>query len=70
MTPRDFCFWLQGFLDITEDTTLELNAKQVQCIQRHLTMVFRDEIDPSMADPEPIHIMCANGNDFTIPVGP
>lgn len=55
MRSRDFCYWAQGFFEVTEagfDSPAEvtLTAKQVQCFKNHLAMVFRHEIDPSMGD--------------------
>lgn len=60
MTSRDFCYWLQGFIEVTEEglaersdqqlTGLKLNPKQVASIRKHLDLVFKHEIDPSMGD--------------------
>ena len=55
MTARDFCFWLQGFFEVGDATggikaDHHLDAKQMECIQRHLAMVFQHDIDPSMGD--------------------
>ena len=46
MTSRDFCYWLQGFFELTETGPLSL----VQCavIKNHLALVFKHEIDPSI----------------------
>lgn len=64
MTSRDFCFWLQGFLEIQENTILPvgtiassnpylaLDPKQLDCVKRHLALVFKHEIDPSMGGPK------------------
>lgn len=49
MTSRDFCFWLQGSFEILNPKTLD--EKQVDMIKRHLNLVFKHEIDPSMPDP-------------------
>lgn len=46
MTSRDFCYWLQGYLEL-ELTVGEMSATQVECVRRHLQLVFRHEIDPS-----------------------
>ncbi len=54
MTSRDFAFWLQGYLEINgvaNPTPRELSAVQVACIQRHLALVFKHEIDPSAGPP-------------------
>ena len=53
MTSRDFCYWLQGFIELESLTSndpakLNLTEKQFQCVKNHLNMVFKHEIDPSM----------------------
>jgi hypothetical protein len=48
MTSNDFCNWLKGYLELTEQE--EITAKQAECIQKHLAMVFKYEIDPSYGD--------------------
>ena len=52
MTSRDFCFWLQGYLEVAEagrpTTTPTLTPEQLECVRRHLALVFKHEIDPSM----------------------
>lgn len=57
MTSRDFCYWLQGYFEISgaskEPGEFDLDATQVELIQRHLALVFIHEIDPS-AGPAPI----------------
>jgi hypothetical protein len=58
MTSRDFCFWLQGFLELGAaetpgvNTMAGLNGFQVECVKRHLALVFKHEIDPSMGPPK------------------
>lgn len=48
MKSRDFCYWLQGFFELQRSgTTLELNAEQTEMVRRHLSLVFKHEIDPS-----------------------
>lgn len=49
MTSRDFCFWLQGHLEISKSTSI--SASQLTIIKRHLAMVFKYEIDTSLPDP-------------------
>ena len=55
MTSRDFCFWLQGFLELRAGalgTAREgLTVAQTECIARHLALVFEHEIDPSAGEP-------------------
>jgi hypothetical protein len=57
MTSRDFCFWLQGFLELRAAETPGVNHAQglcfdqLECVRRHLALVFKHEIDPSMGTP-------------------
>lgn len=55
MTSRDFCFWLQGYFEIhanqptqPERSRWNLNDSQIEMVRRHLALVFKHEIDPSM----------------------
>lgn len=54
MTSRDFCYWLQGFFEIglnhTPPSIRSLTPSQVEMIEKHLRLVFKHEIDPSMGD--------------------
>ena len=55
MTSREFCYWLQGYLEINAAysdgaSQPSMTASQVSCIQKHLNMVFKHEIDPSYPD--------------------
>lgn len=59
MRSRDFCFWLQGWLEICGAASdpdmpgaaeVRISQSQLDCIRRHLALVFRHEIDPSMGD--------------------
>lgn len=51
MTSRDFCFWLQGYFEITQvDEKPGLTLAQVDLMRRHLALVFKHEIDPSMGN--------------------
>ena len=45
MQSRDFCYWLQGYIELAP--TGGLTAEQVECVKQHLAMVFVHEIDPS-----------------------
>lgn len=38
MTPNDFCYWLTGFFEVSEATSL--NEKQIAIIRQHLMFVF------------------------------
>lgn len=55
MTSRDFCYWLQGFFEVSK--TKEVNAEQTELIKKHLNMVFAHEIDPSFGGPEKQEIL-------------
>jgi uncharacterized protein YfkK (UPF0435 family) len=48
MTSRDFAFWLQGFLEVSKAETI--TKEQTETIKKHLNLVFKHEIDPSMGD--------------------
>lgn len=48
MTSRDFAYWLQGFFEISNAETINLG--QTEMIKKHLNLVFKHEIDPSMGD--------------------
>lgn len=52
MLARDFAYWLQGFFEINKagGMSVGLNIGQVTCIENHLNMVFKHEIDPSHGD--------------------
>ncbi len=58
MTSRDFCYWLQGYLEIVDagaspddppgnPADMVISRGQAECIRRHLALVFKHEIDPS-----------------------
>lgn len=49
MTSRDFCYWLQGFFEITGESSYKnLTGDQVDMIKRHLNLVFQHDIDLSI----------------------
>lgn len=48
MTSRDFCYFLQGYFEVSGETSVGPNATQI--IKNHLNMVFKHEIDPSHGD--------------------
>lgn len=50
MTSRDFCYWLQGFFELS-DPHLGLTQEQADLIEKHLALVFKHEIDPSHGEP-------------------
>ena len=64
MTSRDFCYWLQGYFEI--NTPDSIQEKQTEIIKKHLALVFKHEIDPSMGDKEHQDVL----NEIHYPVGP
>jgi hypothetical protein len=44
MNAIDFCFWLQGYFELSGGS--ELSAGQARKVQEHLSLVFLHEIDP------------------------
>jgi len=66
MTSRDFCYWLQGFFEITKhgngEEALRLNIMQIDLIERHLALVFQHEIDPSFG-PERVALQATHDGD-------
>lgn len=53
MKSREFCYWLQGYLEIDAqaiDMREGMSQEQVECIQKHLSLVFKHEIDPSYSN--------------------
>jgi hypothetical protein len=54
MTSRDFCYWLQGFFELSKEPGLQpsgMTSEQIELIRRHLALVFVHEIDPSAGGP-------------------
>lgn len=56
MKSRDFCYWLQGYIELTRGSDNPKdplpNAHQWEQIKNHLAMVFKHEIDPSFGNEE------------------
>jgi hypothetical protein len=48
MRPEEFCYWLQGFLEMSDPKTMD--EKQVDLMKRHLALVFEHAIDPSYVE--------------------
>lgn len=64
MTAREFCYWLQGKLEIDGDAK-PLDASQVQVIKNHLNLVFLHDIDAP--DPSGKLTAAHEGNPRPIP---
>ena len=50
MTSRDFAYLLQGYFEISDP--ISIGEKETEMIKKHLALVFKHEIDPSMGDQE------------------
>ena len=52
MASRDFCYWLQGWFELNEtiDHREGATPETIDMIKRHLALVFKHELDPSMGD--------------------
>lgn len=53
MTPKEFCYWLQGSLELNENE--EFNEKQTEVLKRHLSMVFNHIAHLEEKDQPPVH---------------
>lgn len=49
MQSRDFCFWLQGFFELSDQVD-HITDEQAGVIKRHLDMVFAHEIAPALRE--------------------
>jgi hypothetical protein len=55
MTSRDFCYWLQGFFELrSKGERDDMSAEQIDVVKRHLALVFKHEIDPSIDRKDPV----------------
>jgi hypothetical protein len=65
MNSIDFCFWLQGYFEISGAT--EISEAQTKIVKEHLNLVFKHEIDPvrEKQTSTPAHVLnkVHNGND-------
>lgn len=48
MKATEFCFWIQGFFELSESE--QLTPRQVEIIKNHLKLVFYHDIDPSYSE--------------------
>ena len=60
MNPENFCYWLQGWLELQNPQAI--TALQVKEIQNHLDLVFT-KVTPKLFPiaPEPTYCDCATG---------
>jgi hypothetical protein len=67
MTSKDFCYWLNGFFELSEPNK-SLTTEQVQIIKNHLKLVFLYEIDPSYSKDETVQAIFQNLHDGKQPL--
>jgi hypothetical protein len=72
MTPRDFCYWLQGFFELNSVVAtrglvagFSLTAEQVEMIRKHLYVVFKHECEKVVLnDVKPLQFNPVHGVGF------
>lgn len=71
MTSKDFCYWLQGYFEINGagKPTAAMTPEQTDMVKRHLALVFKHEIDPSIPDPTGVLQATHDGTPLPQPVG-
>lgn len=54
MKASEFCYWLQGYIEIGHEQTHQqgISYEQVEIIKRHLMLVFKHELDLTHGDAE------------------
>jgi len=68
MTSTNFCYFLQGYLELSDPKTI--SKEELTRIKGHLRLAFRDDIDPSMGNKlyqdklNKIHNYPNNGTDI------
>ncbi len=68
MNSIDFCFWLQGYFELSTDdgSNAMLTSSQVKAVKNHLDLVFLHEIDPLRESETPVKpnvLNALHGND-------
>lgn len=55
MSPEQFTYWLQGFMEVQDPTTLD--ARQTQILKEHLALVFNKvtPVRPTAPPNEEVH---------------
>ncbi len=64
MKARDFCYWLQGQFELNPGVAL--SSEQVDIVQKHLSLVFIHEIDPSFPPEQKPALDKAHGNPSNV----
>jgi len=66
MNSRDFCFWLQGYFEISDAKTM--TDEQVEVLKNHLRLAFVHEIDPLRESQTPASVKELNNtHDGVVP---
>lgn len=66
MTSRDFAYWLQGYFEVSDVKII--GEKETDMIKKHLNLVFKHEIDPSMGNAEHQKALNDIHNDVKKPI--
>ena len=71
MKSSQFCYWLQGFFEISNagGQPVSLNPDQIKVVQGHLAMVFHHELDPEHGDANEQKILQAMHDGLTEQLG-
>lgn len=64
MNAQEFCYWLQGFFELSEGK--KLTPKQVQIIKDHLALVFTKITPDRVMDEAPVEILRKLLNDLPL----
>lgn len=49
MTPKEFCYWLQGYFELNTEGWSGLTENQVKVVKNHLDLVF-NKVTPDEGD--------------------
>lgn len=63
MTEQSFCYWLQGFFELSNSN--ELTTSQVETIKNHLNLVFEHSIDKQYGDKLPEYLNIHGGTKLS-----
>jgi len=62
MSPQDFCYWLQGVLEVTKPE--QLDKEQLAMVREHLDLVFTKVTSVPKVEPVISRRLCASGTAF------
>ena len=65
MKATEFCYWLQGFIEL--DDPYELDHRQLELLKKHLQLVFIHDIDPSYPKEQQDILNIIHNNDSDKP---